>query len=93
MTEAIIENLEHRVLQLLRIIDDQIDRSKEVLAFLEKANVRQAATIIELRQQVTDAVAGIAWRDAEIGCLKTANQSLFREKEHLLIQQYRAGAA
>ena len=93
MTEAIIENLEHRVLQLLRIIDDQIDRSKEVLAFHEKANARQAVTIIELRQQVTDAVAGIAWRDAEIGCLKTANQSLSREKEHLLIQQYRAGAA
>ena len=88
-----IENLEFRIVRLTELMDVSFAKARNALAVLEKANERQAVTIIELRQQVTDAVAGIAWRDAEIGCLKTANQSLSREKEHLLVQQYRAGAA
>lgn len=91
--ELELENLEHRVVRLLEVLDKTLASSKAAIDFCARANERQALTIVELKQQVSDALAGLEWRDAEIRCLKRTAESLGREKELLLQQQYVGGVA
>lgn len=80
--------LEFRIAGLLQLIDSSGVRHRNALAVCEKANARQAETILKLRQQVTDAEAGIEWRDAEIKCLTNVLESTSRDRELLAKQTF-----
>lgn len=83
-----IENLEFRIIRLTELMDASFVRARNELSVFEKANARQATTILKLRQQVTDAEAGIAWRDAEIKCLTNVLESTSRDRELLAKQSF-----
>lgn len=84
MTMVIIDNLEARILQLMKIIDDQTWQAFERLQVVEDANAKQALTILELRSELADAIEGIQWRDAEIAIWRRSNDSKSREHELLI---------
>jgi len=81
-----MENLEFRILRLQMHLDHALKDGKSAINDCQQTVERQVATIINLKAELSDAKAGIEWRDAEIKVLTTTLESVNRDREHQLRQ-------